>query len=98
MWQALKSFFYWVLSPLWDFIKWCVSELFDIFCLLVSSILSMISLPVELTGSLFDYSGLPGPVLYILHQIGFATCVTMLLSALTVRVLLNLIPSWLTRV
>lgn len=94
----LKMFFYWVLGPVWDFIVWCISSIFDIFCTLIEALLSVVSLPAVIVDNLFQYSGLPPQICYILNQIGIPVVMSMLCAALLIRVLLNLIPASLTRV
>ena len=96
--EYLKAFFYWLLTPLFDFIKFIAYYFYDKLCSLAEFCVSAISLPGELVTGFFNWAGLPDQLLYILNAIGLPTILTMLAGAYGVRFLLNLIPSWLTRV
>ena len=76
----------------------CIYWLFDGFYTLVSSLLSTLNfgnLLVDLTAG-FDI--LPSQVVYVIDQVGLGTALTMICSALVVRVCLNIIPSIITRI
>lgn len=80
--SAIGDFFY----AIWDF-----------FLSLFSSMVSAIPVPASWsTGNLYD--SLPGQTLWFLNQIGFTTFLLIIFGAYGVRFLLNLIPSWATRV
>ncbi|MCK5608246.1 hypothetical protein KAR91_40570 [Candidatus Pacearchaeota archaeon] len=57
---------------------------------------------VDFSGVLFDsagtWAGLPAPAIYCMDQMGFPLAAAIVVSAYTVRLLLNFIPSWATRV
>jgi hypothetical protein len=95
---ALKTFFWWVLEQIKDFLAWIWYWLFDKICDAIEFAISIIELPGTIIDSLFAWASLPDQVLYILHAIGFPAGVAILIAAITLRFLINLIPAVFTRV
>jgi hypothetical protein len=62
---------------------------------LVISSIDLGSFVIDWAGTL---SGLPGPMLYLMHACGFDTGLSMVSSAIVIRMLINLIPGALTRI
>lgn len=98
MFETLKAFFYFILTPVFDAIKYILFFFFDVFCSLVEFAVSLIEIPGNVASGLFNWAGLPGQVLYVINAIGLSACLSILASAYLIRFTLNLIPSWLTRV
>lgn len=96
--EYLKAFFWWILTPLSEAVKFLAWYFFDKFCMLIEFIFSILSLPGDLMMGAFDWAGLPGPVLYVLNAVGLSSGISILTSALGARMLLNLIPSWASRI
>lgn len=96
--EYLKAFFYWILTPLFEFVKYIAWYFFDKICSLIEYIVGIIQLPGDIMMGAFEWSGLPGPMLYILNAIGLSAGISIIISAITGRMLLNLIPSWASRI
>jgi len=101
----VNSFF----QMLWDFGAWLLDGALYVlkFALYVpyDAILTVVQaaiLSVSFAGLAFDgaaeWANLPPQMIYILNAIGFPAGLTMLASALFIRLVLNLIPASLTRV
>lgn len=105
MWSAIEkivnNLFAFLLS-LWEsFQTWIV----DLFCGVLefvlsffSSLVAAIPVPSVFTGNSDFWSSIPGQGLYIINQLKIPTVLLILAAAYGIRFLINLIPSWATRV
>ena len=96
-------------SAIIDILRWCVdgcvwalkSGLYWIFDGLLTTVLAMIT-SLDFTSYLMDVTGLwsvlPSQVSYLISQTGFTQGLSMISYALTLRLMLNLIPGVFTRV
>lgn len=68
----------------------------------VLTVITFIFLSLDLVNSLAswvcDWTGLPSQLGYVIGKTGIASCIGIMLAAVTIRVAINLIPSWATRV
>lgn len=89
--------------------KWCLDGglevfkmglywLFDGFYSVVSGVLASLNFGNLLVSLTSGFDLLPSQVVYVIDQCGIGSCITMICSAILIRVCLNIIPSIITRV
>lgn len=96
--SALKEFGLWLLGLLGEVFKSIFYFIFDALCTLVEWIFSLIDFKNELFDLSLGWSGLPDELIWLLNQVGFDNGLVIVSAALLIRLTLNLIPSWGTRV
>lgn len=79
-------------------LQFIIYTLVDGLLTVVTGFFNSLNLANYLGSYIADWSGLPSQMGYVIGQTGIPACITLLLGAVTIRVLLNLIPSWATRV
>lgn len=91
-WVELKEFLYALVLTVFDILK-------DLFFWLFESIMDLSLLALEGLDSYFDglnitsyISAIPPSVSYVLNAIGLPTAMTMITTAIVIRMLLQLIP------
>jgi len=94
----LKTFWLWIVDQLFEIVRTISMWAWDIFLKMIEFVISLVNIPASLASGLLDFSGLPAQMRWVLDACGFGLCISMLSSALLIRLLLNLIPSWMTRV
>lgn len=98
LWDAFKHLIIWFLDVVVGILKSIFYWFFDQLCTFVLWVINGIDLQNFSLSDFMNWAGLPPQLTYILNACGFSTCLTMVSSALLIRLLLNLIPSWATRV
>jgi len=98
MLSALQNFFWWSIEKIQQFFQWLTWWVYDLFLGLAEAAIDLVDVPQELFTSFMQWADLPPQVQYILTQIGIMQCVALLLTAISVRFALNLIPGIFTRI
>ncbi len=97
-WGIVEDAFIWVLNG----ILWIISELlyliFDGLLLIVEGFFTLLDLSSVGFASAADWSGLPDQLIWIITQINLPQGFSIAISAIGLRVLINLIPAAITRV
>ena len=101
------------LSTFWCWIETAITWILDGFILLLQfvfftildgllTIIETFFAAVDLSSVVFNYSaswsGLPDQLVWLISAVGLPQCFTILGAAYLIRLSLNLIPSWATRV
>jgi hypothetical protein len=92
----------------WDLVKLGIGALFDVislflflifdgFCFVVTMFISALDLSALAFTSFAEWSNLPTQAIYLINQLSLPQCVSIILGAITIRMVLNLIPSVFTR-
>ncbi|MGR0481830.1 MAG: hypothetical protein ACTFAL_10615 [Candidatus Electronema sp. V4] len=110
-WDVLYNFFYWIASAVLVLLKWMLIGLLTVLITIFGEIFFFIAdgffTIVEGFFSTLDLSSLAlitfgsdlnEQLVWFAVQLGLAQCISLLASALTIRLLLNLIPASLTRI
>lgn len=89
---AITDFFYNLVITIGDMLK-------DLGCLAFETLIDLVLLILDGLGSLFNglnfanyFSALPSEVIYFANICSLGTCMGMIVTALTIRMLLQLIP------
>ncbi|MCI5219521.1 MAG: DUF2523 domain-containing protein [Candidatus Electrothrix sp. LOE2] len=97
-WAIVEDAFIWLLNGF----LWIISELlyliFDGLLLIVEGFFTLLDLSSVAFASSADWAGLPDQLIWIINQINLPQGFSIILSAISVRVLINLIPAAFTRV
>lgn len=108
-WTYLKSLFWWIVDSFYTPIKWALDGffsvissifyfMFDGFLTAVAGVFNAFDLSSMLFTSVGDALDLPDSAIWLITQLGLPQCVTMVVSALGIRMLLNLLPASVTRI
>lgn len=105
IWGWIKVFFekvfdalLWLLDALGQALHWLIYQIYDGFLTFTQGFISAIDIPADLLHTSLQYSHLPSQLIYLIDQIAFGQGMAIIVGAITVRMLLNLIPAALTRV
>jgi len=99
--DGFSSLLTWLGSGVFSVISFPAKVLIDIFYFFFDNFLSLTSsaiTSIQVPQSYFDWYSADGHILYVLVQSGFFELLALIGAAFLVRLLLNLIPSWATRV
>lgn len=92
LFQSLVDFLYSLTLTLFDFLKdffwWILDEIFQAIILVMDSL----SLSLNSLSPLTYIDAIPDTTKYFMAAVGFNECMGMLVAAITVRILLRLIP------
>jgi len=96
--ELLKQFGYWFLDFVYGMLESLFYFFFDKFCDLVEWFFLLIDFKNDLFQTSLAWSSMPDQMIYILNQVGFDNGLLIITSAILIRLTLNLIPTWATRV
>lgn len=92
LFNKLLSFLYSLIISLVDMLKdlfiWCFEQIFSVINTLLTSVLSLFE-PVDIGNFL---TAIPPTTAWVMSQIGLPQCLSIITVAITVRLLLQLIP------
>ncbi len=110
-WDVLYNFFYWIVSAFLVLLKWLLTGLLtvmitifgEIFFFIADGFLTIVegffsTLDLSSLALISFGSNLNEQLVWFSVQLGLAQCISLLASALTIRLLLNFIPASLTRI
>lgn len=97
-WESLKTLIDYFLDGLFHILKTILYWIFDGFLTVVTSIINALDLSALGFEAFGEWANLPPEMIYIINQFGLPQCCTIIVSAIGVRMLLNLIPASLTRI
>lgn len=101
----LNSFF----SRIWDFGAWLLDGLlyviksvlyvpFDAILTVIETFIVALTYSIASLSGVMSWLSLPSQMIYLLNACGFSTGLTLIATAIGIRLTLNLIPASLTRV
>ncbi len=96
--KTLKDTIYWFFDMLWSWVDSFLQFMWDKALNLVEFMVGLIDFKNEMFDMSLGWAGLPTQVIYILNECGLDNCLLIIVSAMTIRMLVNLIPASLTRV
>ena len=109
----MLDWLYGFFSNFWDFVVdvlvWCLDALvyilgeilylvFTAFLLAVEGFFSLLDLSGLALDSALDWSGLPDQLVWLVSEVDLSQGVTLIMTGVGIRMLINLIPASLTRV
>jgi maltodextrin utilization protein YvdJ len=98
IYETIMKIVYWILSPLYEIGKSILQWGFDKLCDLVEFLVSAVDFKNETFENALNSAGLPEQLSYILNAVGMDNCLLILVTAIGIRLTLNLIPAALTRI
>jgi hypothetical protein len=109
LWKYLKDIFWWLIDSFFTPFRWVLDGLFSVatalfllafdgFLSAVVAVFKGIDFSAVLFSSIGSASGLPDLAVWFITQLGLPQCVTMVVAAIGIRMLLNLIPAAVTRI
>ena len=88
----------WLLDGILYLVKFLLYTLVDGILTIITAFFQGLELVNSAGSFVADWSGLPPQMGYLIGHTGIPACITLVMAAITIRVLINLIPSWATRV
>ena len=98
LWNAIVHALVWCLDVITNVLQSMLNYVVDKICGFVEWVVSHISFNVTLFTDGLNWLGLPTQALYVMKHIGVDQCLFMVSTAMLIRLLMNLIPSWLSRI
>jgi hypothetical protein len=105
IYNFFKSFFdflidvlVWVLDAIFYILSEPLYLLFDALLVVVEAIFTLLDLSGLALDSVLDWTSLPDSLVWILGEIDLSQGLTIMVSAMGIRMLINLIPGTFTRV
>jgi hypothetical protein len=97
-WSIFEDAFIWLLNGF----LWIISQffylIFDGLLLIVEGFFTLLDLSAVGFASAADWSGLPDQLIWIINQVNLPQGFSIIVSAIGLRVLINLIPAAITRI
>lgn len=97
-WDILASAFTWCLDGLIYVFGYTFYYVFDGLLTVLYFIINIIDVGSLVVDFLAQVSGLPSQLIYLMGQIGFGECLTIISGAFIVRKFIDLIPAAFTRI
>jgi hypothetical protein len=95
--RLLKGLFSWMLDGFLFVFKTTFYQIYDGFLTVITAFVSSLDLGQLAFNSVATWGQLPPQMLYLINAVGFPQGLTLVAYAIIIRMLLNLIPSILTR-
>ena len=93
-----KEFFFWLLSKIFPLFESLFYFAIDALFTLAEYAIGLIDFKADLFDTAAEWANLPPAAIYIMNQSGLATCVTMLMAAIGIRIAMNLLPVPMIRI
>ncbi|WP_319548099.1 DUF2523 family protein [Desulfogranum marinum] len=97
-WEAIYTGFSWIMDGLLLALEFVFFSIVDGFFTVVETFFATLDLSAVAFNYAAQWSSLPDQVVWLISGVGLPQCLTMLGGAYALRLVLNLIPSVLTRV
>lgn len=98
-WSQAVEFFTWAFDTIISFLIDIAYYIFDGFLIAVETIFNLIDFTqITTLSTLQSWTGLPDQTIWLLNYLNIPACLAFIIGAYTIRFLMNLIPSWATRV
>lgn len=97
-WDSLVASFLWLLDAVLVLLQFVFFTILDGFLSVIETMVSAIDFSAVLFNYAASWSALPSQLIYLINAVGLPQCFAMLGGAYAIRLTLNLIPSWATRV
>ncbi|MBU0673270.1 MAG: DUF2523 domain-containing protein [Proteobacteria bacterium] len=107
--EKTLMFFYKIPSVLWSIVKLALDGfftvfnsfffmIFDGFLFTVTTLISALDLSSLAFTEIASWADLPPQLIYLINQLGLPQCAGILAGAITIRMILNIIPAAVTRI
>ncbi len=96
--DILKRLAEWVLDGIIEIISSIFYFMMDAFLLVIEAVFASIHIAESITQSFGQWINLPPQLIWLLNRLNLPVMLSMIAAAITIRLLLNLIPSVATRV
>jgi len=96
--ELLKEFGLWLIYFFEPVLEGFLYFIVDQFCSLIEWFIQLIDFKNDLFTASLSWSSMPDSMIWILNEIGFDNGLLIITSAIIIRLTLNLLPSWATRV
>ncbi len=108
-WKLIKKFFWWLIDSVFAPFRWALDGFFTvisaIFYLMFDGLLTAVAAvfkSFDLSSLLFTSVGsaldLPAAAIWIITELGLPQCISMVVIAIGIRMLLNILPAAVTRI
>jgi hypothetical protein len=97
-WSWVETGFTWILDGFITLLQFVVFTIFDGLLQVVETALNAIDFSSMVFNYAATWSHLPTQLIWLINAVGLPQCFAILGAAYLVRLLINLIPSWATRV
>ena len=98
VWSWVETGFKWILDGLILLVQFVVFTILDGLFLVIETFFSAINLSSITFNYAATWANLPEQLIWLISATGLPQCLTLLGGAYAIRLTLNLIPSWATRV
>jgi len=93
-----QTLFKWALDGVLYVLKAALYFVFDGLLTIVTTIFGAIDVSTLMVNSAANWAQLPPQAIYLMSACGIPQCLSMMASAITIRMIINLIPAEFTRV
>ncbi|BCO08816.1 hypothetical protein GF1_11920 [Desulfolithobacter dissulfuricans] len=97
-WDLLVSILSWLLDAVFLVISFVGYTIYDGFLMVVQAFFATLDFSSVAFTHAAEWSSLPPQLIWLINQLALPQCITIVSSAILLRVLLNLVPAALTRV
>ena len=97
-WSYLAGLFTELLEIIFKIIGWVFYCIFDGFLAVVYAFVQALDLSSVAFGVASQWTNLPNPLIWLVNSLALPQCITIIAGAMTIRLLLNLIPAAFTRI
>lgn len=97
-WETVNAIAHWCLDGFILLLQFVFYSIFDGLLLIIEGFFSMLDLSSIAMNYSATWTSLPPQSVWLMNQIGLPQGLSLLAGAFIIRLLLNLIPSWGTRV
>lgn len=96
-WTIVSTFASWMLNGSLYVIKAALYYVFDGLLTIIYTIVNGLNFTSLAINTASNWANLPPQAIYLLNQLAVSQCIAMIISAIVIRMTLNLIPSEFTR-
>jgi len=97
-WNTIKSVITDTLELLFSVIGWVLYCVFDGLLAVIYAVVNGLDLSVVAFDMASEWSSMPEQLVWLVKELGIPQCLTVISGALTLRLLLNILPAALTRI
>ena len=97
-WDIFKEAFIWIFDSLLGVVQFIAFTIIDGLLSVLETLISAVDFSSVAFNYAAHWSALPSQLIWLIDKAGLPQCLTLLGSAYLIRLTLNLIPSWATRV
>ncbi|MDW7772528.1 MAG: hypothetical protein SCH71_06520 [Desulfobulbaceae bacterium] len=97
-WSIFMEAFGWLIAGLGLLLQFVFYTIFDGLLLVIETFFSLLDLSAIAFSYSSTWAGLPSQTIWFMNEIAFPQGLTLLAGAYIIRLTLNLIPTWATRV